>query len=141
MSMPNSTAESRVRGITLIEVLVTLVVLSLGLLGVAATQLSAMRDNQAALFRTQAVILAYDLLDRMRSNRAEAYALAWDDPAPAGSSRSARDLAEWRANISQVLREGTGAVRCEAVCTVEIRWVDARSSDDAPATLTILGAL
>lgn len=57
-------------GFTLVEVLVALVVLSIGLLGLAALQLSSLQFNTNSLLRTQATVVAYDLIDRMRSNRA-----------------------------------------------------------------------
>lgn len=56
------------RGFTLVEVLVALVVLSLGLLGLAALQLTSLQFNTNSYFRTQATVVAYDIIDRMRSN-------------------------------------------------------------------------
>ncbi|TWI00214.1 type IV pilus assembly protein PilV [Luteimonas cucumeris] len=56
----------------MIEVLVTLVVLALGLLGFALLQTMNLRYTQGANHRTQATNLAYDLLDQMRANRLSA---------------------------------------------------------------------
>ncbi len=56
-------------GFTMIEVLVAILVLSVGLLGIAALQLSSLKVNQGAYYRSQASILATDILDRMRANR------------------------------------------------------------------------
>lgn len=56
----------RQQGFTLMEVLVTVVVVTVGLLGLAALQLSAMKSNHSAMLRTQATVLAADLLDRIR---------------------------------------------------------------------------
>jgi type IV pilus assembly protein PilV len=53
---------------TLVEVLVTLVLISVGLLGVAALQLTTLKNNQESYVRSQAAMLAADILDRMRSN-------------------------------------------------------------------------
>lgn len=61
-------------GFTLIEILVTLLILSIGLLGVASMQVQGMRNNQSAYLKSQASILAYDMADRMRSNEARALA-------------------------------------------------------------------
>jgi len=58
----------RQRGTTLLEVLVSVLVLSIGLLGVAGLQTYGLRYNQSAYLRSQATILAYDMVDRMRSN-------------------------------------------------------------------------
>jgi len=67
-------ASRRSSGFTLVEVLVSLLVISIGLLGVAKLVLSAMKANDSAYFRGQATNLAYAILDDMRANRA--YALA-----------------------------------------------------------------
>lgn len=55
-------------GFSLIEVLVAMFVFSIGLLGLAMLQLNGMRFNTDAYFRTQATLLAYDIIDRMRVN-------------------------------------------------------------------------
>ena len=59
---------ARHRGFSLIEVLVALLVLSIGLLGLAALQTTSLQYNTGSYFRTQATFLAYDILDRMRAN-------------------------------------------------------------------------
>jgi type IV pilus assembly protein PilV len=58
------------RGFTLLEVLIALLVLSIGLLGLAALQTVGMRSNQMANMRTLATQIAYDMTDRMRANQA-----------------------------------------------------------------------
>ena len=55
-------------GFTLIEILVTLVVLSVGLLGIAGMQAGALKNNHAAYTKTQATNLAMDMADRIRAN-------------------------------------------------------------------------
>lgn len=56
------------RGYTLIEVLVAVVVLSIGLLGLALLTGMSLQDNTRAYQRSIAVFLAYDIADRMRAN-------------------------------------------------------------------------
>ena len=56
-------------GTTLIEILVTLLVISIGALGIAALQLTSLKYNSGASIRTQASLLSNDLMDRMRANR------------------------------------------------------------------------
>lgn len=60
------------RGFSMIEVLVTLVIIAIALLGAAGMQLYAMRINQGGQFRTQAVFLASDIVERMEANKQEA---------------------------------------------------------------------
>ena len=55
-------------GFSLVEVLVALLVLSIGLLGLAALQTTSLKYNTESYFRTQATYLAYDIIDRMRAN-------------------------------------------------------------------------
>jgi type IV pilus assembly protein PilV len=56
-------------GISLLEVLVSVIVLSVGLLGVAGLQLSGLQYTQAAYQRSQATAVTASLIERMRSNR------------------------------------------------------------------------
>jgi type IV pilus assembly protein PilV len=61
-------------GFSLIEVLVSLLVLSFGLLGLAALQISGLKSSHMGFVRTQAAQLAYDIGDRMRANSGAATA-------------------------------------------------------------------
>jgi type IV pilus assembly protein PilV len=63
---------SRTRGFTLVEVLVSLVILSIGLLGIAKLMLFSSHSNDSAYLRSQATALAYQMLDNMRANSAQA---------------------------------------------------------------------
>jgi len=63
-------------GFTLIEVLIAMLVLAVGLLGLAGLQATSLKNNQSAYNRSQATQLAYDMTDRIRSNLAEANKLA-----------------------------------------------------------------
>src|SRR5512138_827355 len=79
-------------GFTLIEVLIALVVLAIGMLGIAAVYLEGLRASRDALLRTQAVILAADMGDRIRANR---YVLAgaqlYDPSATAATANNTCD--------------------------------------------------
>lgn len=63
-----------IRGFSLIEVLVAVFVLAIGLLGLAGLQAKSLQFNYSAYQRSQATILAYDIIDRMRANLGEAQA-------------------------------------------------------------------
>jgi type IV pilus assembly protein PilV len=63
---------TRNAGFTLVEVLVSLVVLAIGLLGIAKLMLFSSHSNDSAYLRSQATALAYEILDDMRANRQEA---------------------------------------------------------------------
>lgn len=60
--------EIKNRGFTLLEVLIALVVLSVGMLGIAALYVDSVARGRSALARTKAVVLATDMADRIRAN-------------------------------------------------------------------------
>jgi type IV pilus assembly protein PilV len=55
-------------GFSLLEMLIALLVLSIGLLGVATLQIRGQQFNQVGYLRTQATFLAYDIMERIRIN-------------------------------------------------------------------------
>ncbi len=61
-------------GFTMIEVLIAAVVLGVGLLGLAGLQAQSLQFNFSSYQRSQATILAYDIIDRMRANQSEVLA-------------------------------------------------------------------
>jgi type IV pilus assembly protein PilV len=69
MNMKDNNAKRLEQGFSLIEVLVTLLILAIGLLSIAAMQLRGLQYNQDAYMRSQVNMLAYDIADRMRLNR------------------------------------------------------------------------
>lgn len=96
------------RGASLIEVLVTIVIMAIGLLGLAGLQLANARNSKNAYHRTEATFLAHDILDSIRVNRAalNAYVTAVNDapacsPNPATPTEiAACDLAAWKARLA-----------------------------------------
>ncbi len=129
------------RGATLIEVLVAMLILSVGLLGLAGMQMTALKSNQSAYYRSQATVLAYDIIDRMRANRTEALNGVYDialqnqtcdpDIAPNGTLAK-RDVAEWLNSLSCLLSADAqgSVVRNDRVFTVSIEWNDNRGRID-----------
>lgn len=122
------------RGFTLVEVLITLIVLSIGLLGAAGLEITSLRNTHSSYLRSQAVALIDDMADRMRTNMtgvdANQYANIQTTPsAPdfdcmtdfdnteAAGTCSSNDVAEydtyaWRTAVSQVLPSGAGTTLC-----------------------------
>ena len=126
------------RGATLIEVLVSIVVLSIGLLGAAALQASALRNNQGSYERAQTTVLGQSILDAMRSNLvavdAGGYQMEdWTCEAPTAANLAQRDLARWIGDLqAQIGASACGRVSCaDRVCTIGIRWNDSRATGGA----------
>lgn len=135
------------RGAGLIEVLVAVLVMAIGLLGIAALQATALRNSQSSLERSQAVVLSYAILDAMRANVLEARAGRYDmemacqapkrsDTTAPASTPGRSDVAEWFGMVRAELGHGAcGAIACVAVagaeardCRVTVRWDDSRGT-------------
>jgi type IV pilus assembly protein PilV len=126
-------------GFSLIEVMVALLVTSVGLLGLASLQLVSLKQNHGAYLRSQATALAHDMVERMRANRQQALSGAYDVDFgdTGGSGLAATDLAQWQGAIDRTLPEGDGAVAVNSasgLATVSVRWDDARGDEGAENT-------
>lgn len=125
------------KGLSLIEVLVTLLITSVGLLGLAALQARSLQFNHGAYLRSQANILAYDIADRMRLNkddaRANLYNISISANTPSASGIVKTDQNQWLTFVSTTLPAGDGAVSCASnICTITIQWREAgRDADDS----------
>lgn len=119
------------RGITMIEVLVALVILSIGLLGLASLQANALKYNQSAYMRTQATQYAYDIADRMRANRdvalAGGYDIALADAAPTSTTVVDQDLAAWLGDVATLPNGDGSIVRNNQQFTITVQWEDDRT--------------
>lgn len=132
MTIPASRTQS---GFSLIELLIAVLVLAIGLLGVAALQTNALKHNQSALQRSQATMLAYSIMDAMRANRPAAIAGQYNlarscAPPSGGSGLIAADHRAWIAALKTNLGDfptTCGEIACaSATCTVKVYWDDSR---------------
>ncbi len=102
------------KGFTLTEVLITVVIMAIGLLGLAGMQANSLKFNHSAYLRSQATNLAYDIVDRMRANRSAALAGAYDiavgGALPTGTAIADTDLAQWKPALAAELPAGDGSV-------------------------------
>ncbi|MFK5949112.1 MAG: type IV pilus modification protein PilV [Methylococcales bacterium] len=139
-------------GFTLIEVLISMLILAVGLLGLAALQANGLKNNVSAYNRSQATQLAYDIADRMRTNMADAGTLAAstyiyttenpiatvavqnDCKQVANTCTTAQmaqnDLFEWNTDINNLLPLGSGDIAVVgSIFTVTINWDDNRDGN------------
>lgn len=127
-------------GFSMMEILVTIVVLSIGLLGLAGLQVSGLRNNQSAYYRTVAMQQAYNVADRIRANAAGASAGDYDsisgtatDPGCISTGCTPAQMAQydqyrWNTDNAALLPSGTGTVtRNNNLYTVTVMWDDQRS--------------
>ena len=155
---------ARRSGFTLLEVLIAVLVFSLGLLGVAGMMLTSVRGNHTAQLHTQATLLAQWMGDAMRANPVAVIAGNYNATATAGTpdacstgctpaQAATRDLTAWGSMIARSLPAGTGTVRCDlnspirpndgvaafpaGLCTVSLTWSEAQ---DAGKTSSEVGA-
>lgn len=133
------------RGFSMLEILVTLFLITMWLLSSAGVQSASLQFNKAAQFRTQAVYLATELAERMQANRAAAVAGSYTasgsvanaakdcTTATCSSDELAQfDLAEWSNRVAAVLPNGSMTVTPVAVANpityrIVISWSDRRS--------------
>lgn len=112
----------RVKGFSLIEVLIALLVLAVGLLGVLALQAASLQHNQSAYLESQAAFLANDILDRMRANKDNAPIYKTDLDSTVSATKDCAsgactpsqlvswDLSQWKQLVADTLPAGRGAV-------------------------------
>jgi type IV pilus assembly protein PilV len=145
-------------GFTLVEVLIALVVMSIGMLGIAALYLESLRSSRTALLRTQAVTLAADMADRIRANRYISTGPGKYDPSliaaanvaaceTAGSTCSpssmyANDLYRWQQQVAATLPESTATVNFAIVgsvpiYTITISWRQSGDNNLASYSLVV----
>lgn len=129
----------RQHGFSLIEVLVTMLVVSIGLLGIAGLIVTSMKNNHSAQSRSQASVLANDIIDRMRANRSVAeaspspYQIGLGAVADATMGVPGADLAQWQAALAAGVPSGQGAVQFDPATknvTVTVQWNDTRATGD-----------
>ncbi|MEQ1667947.1 MAG: type IV pilus modification protein PilV [Sulfuriferula sp.] len=121
-------------GFSMVEILVSILILSFGLLGLAALQAVAMKNSHSAYYRNQATIMAHEVLDRIRANPGAAnanvasYNIALAAPAPAGAAIANIDLSEWKNHIAASLPVGQGGVTVTNTnqVAVVVQWDDSR---------------
>jgi type IV pilus assembly protein PilV len=133
-------------GSSLVEVMVALFVLAIGLLGVLGMQAKSIQYNQSAHVYTQAVYLANDIAERIRSNTAAATSYDGTMPTTAtkdcttnacdGAELSTWDRVNWSENVTQRLPAGEGSIKLIPVAgqvrqhlEISVAFDDSRSDE------------
>jgi type IV pilus assembly protein PilV len=153
---------SRASGFTLLEVLIAVLVFSIGLLGVAGMVLASMRGVHTAQLHTQAALQAQWIGDAMRANPVGVMAGNYNATAPAAVSQTCangctpaqaadRDMQLWGTQLASLLPAGAGSVDCDlnspirlgqpafpaGLCTITLTWLE---SNETQSTGAVNGA-
>lgn len=136
----------RQRGVGLIEVMIAVLVLSIGFLGIAALQAMSLSTNNSAMARSMATVDSYSILDVMRADRTNALMggaynqTVTADNCQGGGTLAADQLKKWCTQLGNdlgSLSTTQGTIKCVAAtsaCTVTITFDDSRASNAGVAS-------
>jgi len=157
--------KKRQRGFSLIEVLVAVLIVAVGILGVAGLQVVSLQQNRSALLRAEALQLGNDILDRMRANPLTDYAPVSITAAPPSARNCVTsscdraemaeyDIAQWKCSINSndsddvpydictslgiagSLPTGAASIsKSNGVHEVTVEWADDRAGNTSSITL------
>ncbi len=140
---------SKIAGFTLIEVLVSMIILAVGLLGLANLQVFGLKNSQSSFNRSQASLLAYDIADRMRANITEARKFSTSayittttpsvqtacnevSTSCTTGKMAQNDLYQWKETLSTTLPSGTGSIAyTNSIYTITVSWVEKRPQNES----------
>lgn len=120
-------------GFSLVEVLVAMLIVSIGLLGIVALQSLALRNTGSSMERSQAVMQTYSYLDILRANRDEATIGGLDMIMICDPENLPSTDVEQRAWITQLHQtvgpQSCGQVDClaDGKCSITVQWDDSRA--------------
>jgi len=142
-----------IQGFSLVEVLVALVILSVGMLGVAGLYVHGMQAGRTAMFSHQAVTLAGDVADRIRANPRAGVAYAGvgaNNNCVAGgvncdeAQMAANDIFVWQDQARNFLPNGTVTIVFNGGVTpaqyqITVGWTEAGDNRGYTITIPVLG--
>lgn len=141
ITLPASPIHARARrhaGVGLVEVLIAVLVLAIGLLGIAALQAITLKNSGSSVERTQAMVHIYGMGDTLRANKTRlasfntgGFSCSAQAEADSNDDSNA-DLLGWLRRLTvDVAPSACGSINCPAgnSCTVSVRWDDSRGSN------------
>ncbi|SFF66025.1 type IV pilus assembly protein PilV [Fontimonas thermophila] len=138
---------TRHHGVGLIEVLIAVLILSIGLLGIAFVQTRSLSGNNSSMARSMAVVATYSILDAMRADRAnlaayDGVSVTANSCPTGGSTRAMRQIIAWCTELGARLGAAAstrGEIRCTgSLCTVTITYDDSRIGAAGTSTQTVV---
>ena len=142
LACSRSARKAHTAGFSMLEMLVSIIVLTMGLLSVAGLNARSLAANDSSGYRASAGQLAMRISDAMRANRDATfrgdYVLTMGQAAPAASTKAGADLTSWKTALS-ALPAGDGSVaysNATRQATVIVRWNDQRAGGDVVSDFT-----
>ncbi|MGB5164268.1 MAG: type IV pilus modification protein PilV [Woeseiaceae bacterium] len=149
----SSLSMRRHSGFSLVEVLIALIIMSVGMLGIAGLYVQSMQAGRTSVFRHHAVTLAGDVADRIRANPRAGVAYAsigadnncvnqGTDCNPA--AMAAHDIFLWDAQADDTLPAGTVSVNYDGAAlppqyTIVVAWTEAGENLNYTIAIPVLG--
>ncbi len=123
-------------GFSLLEILITMLIIAVGLMGFAAMMINSEKNNRIAMQRSLATLYAYDIIDCMRVNQAAAlvgaYTLGSFGEILTGTTVAASDVNLWQESLSTALPLGKGKITFTGnTVTVQIQWAETVGASDS----------
>ena len=117
-------------GVGLLEVLIAVLIMAIGLLGIAALQAVTLKNTGSSAERTNAVIQTYAMLDTMRANRNQARSGAFDTSRRCDQNSGKAEVDYWIGQLkSTVGPTACGRIDCgTTTCEVEVDWDESRAT-------------
>jgi len=154
----------KARGFSLLEIMIAVLVFSIGLLGTAALTASSVKSNNVAYLRSQANFLTANMADRMAANHLPVWANAFDGTFNEATTitrdcdatspctedeRALRDAQQWGQMVGTLLPNGVGTIACtpgarpagggrpapNGPCVITVQWSE-QTELEADGTLT-----
>lgn len=139
MKQSSRLGAAQVQGMGMIEVLVSVLVLAVGLLGIAAMQSLALRGGQGSLETSQAVMQSNSIIEAMRANPTVSYNIGKTCAVAsiAGTDLKSKDQIAWLTAMKSTIGSGAtdtttcGEISgCPGACLVRVYWDDSRAGSD-----------
>lgn len=145
-SLPRISQPARQRGVSLLEVMIAVLVLSFGLLGLASLQMTTLRNNQSSFDSSRAIMGIYSIADIMRADIGNQGSLNMGNDFPK------ERLADWQNSLKSHLgSDATGTIQCVPTsttpivgdpfisnrCTVTVTWSDVQGGTTRTMTTEV----
>ena len=130
------------RGFSLLEVLITMIVVALGLLGVAGMQVASIKLADAADIRSKGAVFVNEIAERILTNPSNAAAYAVSLTGSVSAAPAGPDVTAWKASLASSLPQGKGSIQIspDTTCpvgavivgncllvTISVQWDESRT--------------